>query len=332
MRFFQGSPIWHWSLIASVLFFSTPAAASPLDEANIAYGKNQMLSAIVLYRKAALAGENPALCYFNLANAYFQIDSLPQSIVYYRACLGYAPDFFRAWLNLAIVYYTLDDVGSTIAAATRSLDLEPGNKKALLLLAASYRKAGATAEAAVTFEKLAEMDHELEDPPLALSEIYRELDDDESAIHWLLRYPESGKNRPYADLLLADLYQKRGDIDRALYYVKESFNADPTNRWALYQKVSLLERQGNDLVGLEEARRGLELFPDFCELAVLGGTIALRQGKIEEAERFYTIAKKNGSADGVIGLENVRIERERQATGASTDQPLDIHGQPQESP
>jgi hypothetical protein len=57
---------------------------------------------------------------------------------------------------------------------------------------------------------------------------------------------------------------------------------------------------------------------------VLGGTIAFRQGRIEEAERFYAIAKKNGSADGVVGLENVRIEREREAVTALPERPLDV--------
>jgi tetratricopeptide (TPR) repeat protein len=128
-----------------------------------------------------------------------------------------------------------------------------------------------------------------------------------------MRYPESGKNRAFAWLLLADLFQKQGNTDRALYYVNQAFDADPSNRWALYQKIALLEKQGNEMVALEEARRGLENFPAFAELAVLGGTLAFRQGKIAEAERFYAIAKKAGSADGVVGLENVRIERQREA-------------------
>lgn len=300
-------------LTATIIIITTSVSGSLLDEANAAYAKNNMRDAITLYTKAALAGENPTLCYFNCANAWYQIDSLARSIVYYQACIASAPEFFRARLNLAIVYYALDDLGGTIAAALVALGLEPGNTKAQLLLAASYRRVGALPEAAVAFERLAETDPSLEDPPLALAEIYRDLEDPASEEKWLLRCPEGGKNQAYINLMLADLNQKQGAFSKAQYYVKRAIEADPSNRWAYYQNVVLLEKQGNEQVARIEALESLELFPAFSELALLAGTLSFKTGRIEEAERLYGMAYKNGSAEGLAGLENVRLERKRNA-------------------
>ncbi|MBD3390512.1 MAG: tetratricopeptide repeat protein [Chitinivibrionales bacterium] len=288
-------------------------AANYMDQANEKYNEGKTIQAIELYKKAALAGENPALCYFNMANAYFQIDSLPHSIVYYKACIGYAPEFFRAHLNLAIAYHSLDDIGACVASARRALDLEPNDEKALLILAASYRRAGAYPEAIATFEQIALLYPANDESYVALAEMNRELGDHEGAVEWLLRYPEGGRNEAYVNILLADIYENKGDLQRAVYHLNLAYEKDDTNKWVLYRKVLLLEKSGNELVALETARRGLENRPSFAELALLAGNISFNLEKHNDAERYYTVARNNGSAGAVIGLENVRVVRLQQA-------------------
>lgn len=277
-----------------------------LSQANELYENGKLTQAIPLYKKASLSGENPAICYFNLANAYFQLDSIPQSIVYYQATTSFAPDFFRGHLNLAISYYTLDDIGGCIASVKRALKIEPENEKALMLLAASYRKIQANSEAIVIFERLIKLYPQNDESYIAIAEIYRELLDNEEALNWLSRYPESGKNETYVNLLQAEIFETTGKLDKALYHLIEAFSKDSSNKWILYRIVSIYEDIGNDLVALEEAGKGLEIFPQFGELAVLAGNIAFKHQKYHDAEWFYTIAKNNGVAGGFIGLENLR--------------------------
>ncbi len=64
---------------------------------------------------------------------------------------------------------------------------------------------------------------------------------------------------------------------------------------------------GSSLLALEEVRNGLENFPDFAELGLLGGNIAFVMEDFMRAEQFYGSARNNGSANAVIGLENVRL-------------------------
>jgi len=75
---------------------------SSMELANDAYNTGKFKLAGALYRKAVKEGESPALCYYNAANAAFQLNNLPQAIVYYRACAQNAPTFTKAHLNLAI--------------------------------------------------------------------------------------------------------------------------------------------------------------------------------------------------------------------------------------
>src|SRR5690606_28416596 len=75
-----------------------------MSMANDSYNSKKYKSAIALYKKAIVEGENPGLAYYNIANAYYSLDSLAQAVVYYKATIKFAPEFFRGYLNLATVY------------------------------------------------------------------------------------------------------------------------------------------------------------------------------------------------------------------------------------
>ena len=285
------------------------ALASSLSEANEAYSSANFCKAAKLYRRAAGEGESPALCYYNAANAYFQLDSLAQAVVFYRACTQNAPDFLKAHLNLAVCYYSLNDLGRCLASIERTLQIEPEHQKALLIKAVALRGCGATAKAVVTFEKLCRLYPQMEEPYIALGEIYRELDDPDESVKWLEAFPVGGKNGQYVYALLAELYEKKADLSRAIFYAKQAFDLDKTKRWTLY-RVALLEQQsGSGLVALETCRDGLTRFPDFADMAVLAGTISFEHGRIDEAERFFTEGSRQGSPAAVVGLSNVRSWR-----------------------
>ena len=52
-------------------------------------------------------------------------------------------------------------------------------------------------------------------------------------------------------------------------------------------------------------------------MALAAGNLAFVNDRIDEAERYYAVAKKNGDPGGVVGLENVRLLRtSRQAASA----------------
>jgi len=279
---------------------------SSMELANDAYNAGKFKLAGALYRKAVKEGESPALCYYNAANAAFQLNNLPQAIVYYRACAQNAPTFTKAHLNLAICYYTVNDLGKSIASVRRALDLEPTNQKALLLHATALRQCGATSKAIAVYETIARIFPTLEESYIALGEMYRDLGDEEMALRWLMDYPDNGKNMVYVYSLIANVYERKGDYSHVVYYLNEAFELDPSKRWVLFQIATIQNNSGNSLVALETCREGLLQFPDFGELAVLGGTIAFERERIADAEFFFTRGEKLGNASAIVGLTNVR--------------------------
>lgn len=297
-------------IILFSLFFITTSMGDNLDKANEFYAQGKYPEAIRLYKKAVLDGANPAICHFNCANAYFQIDSIPQAIVYYKSTIANAPDFFRGYLNLATAYYTLDDMGQCIAILKRALEIEPDNIQAQKILAESYRQVGALPEAAVIFQQILANSPGDEDIYIALGEIFRDLDDPESSINWLSRYPSTGKNHAYVFQILANIYEQQENYEKSLYYLQQVFQLKPTQKWIFYKTIEFLQKMGNDFVAFEEAKKGVRLFPKFAELALVAGNLAFKQEYLNEAEKYYLIAKSNGSAGAIVGLENVKIMRE----------------------
>ena len=303
------------------LFFWTAAvlAGPTLDSANALYTRGKLHGSIKLYKKALTEGENPALCYFNAANAYFQLDSLSRALMFYRQCIHEAPDFVKARLNSAIIYYMLGDLGRCIAASKQTLRLDPENKKLRLVLAAALAKSGAIPEAAAEYENIAKKYPEMTETYLALGEIYRNLNDYETSIQWLNEYPHTGQNYPYVLLLIADMYDKLGDLPRVLFYLQESYDIDKKNKNTFYRMVQTQKRMGNDLVALETALEGMTRFPDFARLAIEAGNIAFNRGLLEKAEFCYSKAYALGSPGAVVGLENVKIVRAQKALGITGD-------------
>jgi tetratricopeptide (TPR) repeat protein len=287
-------------------------AASVLDSANAVYTKGNLKESILLYKKALSAGDNAVLCYFNCGNAYFQLDSLSRALAYYRQCIHLAPDFPKARLNLAVIYYMLGDLGRCIAATKQALRLDANNQKMLLVLAAAYEKSGSIPEAAAQYEYILSKYPEMTDVNLALGQLYRNLNDYETAIKWLSDYPPAGKNYPYVLLLISDIYDQAGDLSRSLFYLQKSFEMEKKKN-TYFRIVQTQKRMGNDFVALETAMQGMEIFPDYPELAIEAGNIAFNRGLLEKAEFCYQKAYALGSPSAVVGIENVRIVRTQKA-------------------
>lgn len=305
-------------LLAALVVLAAHALGSAgiLDSANARYNQADMAGALKLYKQALQSNENRTLVYFNLGNVYYQLDSVPQAIVCYRSCLASAPDFFRGYMNLAIMYFAMEDEPGVIATLQRALRLEPTNSDALMLLATAYRNAGSLSDAAVYFERVTIENPRAADALLMLGEVYWELGDGERALNWLVNYPQDGDKIGRAQLLMADIAQAQDNGEQALFYLQRAASHLPQNRWIVYRMVQMLIAQQKPLVALQEVMQGMAQFPDFTELALLGGALALSEYRLDSAEMLYASALRQGSPEAVVGLENIRIVRLQKVTGA----------------
>ena len=295
-------------LLKSALFLLTIQSilfGSILDSANSAYSQGKLRQSIVLYKKALTAGDNPALCYFNMGNAWFKLDSLPQAAVSYNACSWYAPDFARGHLNRAVVYYQLDEMGECIAAATRALQLDTANSKTMLLLSSAYRRSGALALAATTLEQLLETNPDHTEALWILGSLYYDWADYVTAMRWLTMIDETTTYGAPAAQRLAECAIRMQDTTRALFYLQQSLERDPARRSTLYQIALLLHAIKNDALAIEYINNGLSRFADYADLAMLGGTISLTQKNLGTALHFFAKARALGSAAAIAPLREV---------------------------
>lgn len=212
-----------------------------------------------------------------------------------------------AYQNLAIAYYTLNDMAKTISTIHLALKLEPENEKCHILLGAPYREAGSLEKAILKFEKIVDKNIDKYELYLPLAEMYRQLNDNYTALNWLNKYPESEENYKHVLQLKTEIYEDLNKIDQACFYLNKLFELTPDNRWSLFRLALLLQKSSNISSALETAEKGVSLFPDFKDIALLAGNYAFEQKKYSLAEHYYQKASNLGSAEAVIGLENIRL-------------------------
>lgn len=90
------------SLFIVILWFALPMNAITYKEANECYKKGDYNQAIIDYNKL-LKHRTSAELYYNLGNAFYRVDNLPQAILAYKRALKLAPENedIRFNLNLA---------------------------------------------------------------------------------------------------------------------------------------------------------------------------------------------------------------------------------------
>jgi tetratricopeptide (TPR) repeat protein len=289
-----------------VHLFLLLATADTLSDAQVHYKNGDYHAALQLYEQCVFDAPNPALVYFNMANCWYQLDSLANAAVCYEMALAEAPGFFRAWLNLGILKYNYSDYPGVIAALERARLLEPGNTQLLLILASAYRQLESLSHTIPLLEHAVDVEPGLENAYFMLYEANYRLGNLNQAGQWLKMSPDSASGRNKEKLtLLAELAEEQGKLNTALARWRKLMVAFPEDRWASYKYVSLLARQETVLLALEEAEGALAKHNGFGELALLAGSIATDAGLLDRARKYFSKAWKCGFSDGLIGLQNL---------------------------
>ena len=122
---------------------------------------------------------------------------------------------------------------------------------------------------------------------------------------WLDRYPDMGKRAADKYQLLGELAEENNNISGAIYYYNRIISIAPKRKWAYFNLVRVIQKDGNILSALQQANMALLIFNNFSDLALLAGNIAFEGKYYKKAERFYTQAYKAGNAGGLVGLQNI---------------------------
>ncbi len=289
-----------------ILFIPLLLSAGELMKiANAKYSAGEFKSAIPLYEKALRAEENPPITHFNIANCYFQLDLLPQALVHYEATIELAPEFFRAYLNAGIIYFNESQFGKAVALLERARIEEPHNSTVIQILAAAYSELKRYDHAVPLLQQSLDNNPEKVNTLFRLAEIMIELEDSEEAVEWLEKYPDSGARRADKYFMLAEIAEDNGEFGTAIYYLNQYASISPEDKWPHYKVVLLMQKQEHSLSAIYKAEETLEMFPNFSDVALLGGNIAYSEKQYNLAEKLYRSAYNNGHSGGVVGLSNL---------------------------
>jgi len=279
--------------------------AGELAEGNRLYADGRFAEAVGAYRKALEAGANPAIAWFNLGNAYYQLDSLPKAAVCYDAAVGHAPDFCKAYTNLGVLLLNMDMLGGAVAALEQALGCDADNVLSMLTLAVAYRKLDEHGRAVPLLERAVKVDPSRDECYFLLYDINRELGDRLEAQRWLEAYPDSSRRAAEKYRLLGQMADERSDRKQSIYWYSRLVEMRPDERWGHFRLIQALLDNDATLTALERADAALARFDDFVELMLLAGNASLDAGYLRRAERYYLSAFRLGSSGGAIGIQNL---------------------------
>jgi len=292
-------------VLCILLSYTSVFSGELMKKGDDLYRAGKFFEAIPVYKQALRAEENPPITHFNIANCWFQLDSLSKAAVHYDLTISQAPEFVRAYLNLGIVHFNMDQFGSAVSVLERGRIEDPENLTMIQVLAESYRRLKKYDHAIPLYLELIDRDSSKVDSWFVLAEMSRELGDGDEAAAYVKNYPDAGRRQGDKYFMLAEIAEERGRFSEAVFYLNQYAALNPKDRWPHYKCIALIQKQGNPLSAVFKAQETVKKFPDFSDAALLGGNIAFAEKQFRFAEELYLIAYKNGSAGGVTGLNNL---------------------------
>jgi tetratricopeptide (TPR) repeat protein len=283
----------------------SPQDDSPVERGNRCFSQGDLKCAKTAYEEAIRTRDNEAAAHYNLANVLYQQDKAAQAVGHYRAVLRRAPEFHKARQNLATALYQIKDFSGAIAEVRFLLRRDPKQASLWLLMGASQKEIQAQSEALISFERAYALDPQ---PQVALqiAELLVALQRVDEAVDWLALVQGSDANAIYAQVLLADLYESKGQLDLVMHHLRQALSMDPSRKWLRYRIAQTLYSQKKILLAIHETEMSLRMHPEFLEVALLGAQYALELKQFATAERLYRRAVDLGSPQAVAGLHQTR--------------------------
>ncbi len=305
-----------------------------LAEAQKYYILEDYAKAFVLYQKALEYDKNNAAAYYQIALIYQKSEDYDKSLVNAHRAIELVPENKYYYLLLADVYTKQNNYDSAIETYLSMLEKCKNAKEHLFELAALYIFKEKYEEAIevynqveevyglneqVTFQKqklyiqtnnmegaIGEGEKLINAFPgeaqfvVALSEILLSNGYEDKAIDYLEKFlVEYDENNPQVKLLLSEVYQKKGEYEKAYQFQKDAFaNASldllPKLKLVNYYLQQLpnkdIEKTCNELTEIL-----IETHPEEADVYTLAGDLNMELQKNEESVKMYRKAIDKGA-------------------------------------
>ncbi|GIW21070.1 MAG: hypothetical protein KatS3mg068_0077 [Candidatus Sericytochromatia bacterium] len=231
---------------------------------------NNIDNAIERFMKAIDINPNDADSYINLGVCFHKNNNINRAMREYEKAISIEPNNLTAMKNLALVYYEANQVDDAIDLYEKILKIDPNSSNVKKLLANAYRKAGKIASAIDMYQEHVKYNEKDPQALLNLAVSYFENDKSIKAIDAFNKLMQIDKRYTnISNCYLSKIYQKNGQINKALEYIRKACLSDTSfvEGFIQYGKVSL------ELGRLEKAidcfKRVLKLDPSNTQARIL---------------------------------------------------------------
>lgn len=295
-----------------------PPSVDWLARGDSAYEREEYAQAVVWYRLAAREGAQPAVAWFNAANALVRMDRAAEAREAYRRSLEASPDFLKARQNLAALYQLEGNVVEAARQYEAAVRLDDKDANSRYRLGELAQQAGDFAEALRWYERALAVDSLHEGAASGTAQALLSARDSAAALAWLERFnARAPKPAAWALVLQGDLARRAGLRDAAMDLYRDAAAASPTDSRPWLRMARLLRDEGRPLEAGIVLGQAVRAAPGRGELWAAQGGLRLEGEDPVGAREAYLRSFRLGSPEGLQGLQTLAAWYERRQDSAS---------------
>jgi tetratricopeptide (TPR) repeat protein len=208
--------------------------------------------AVRYYRQALRFDADAAKVSYNLSRALIESGDAAGAVEHLQQLLTRDPENLYVLQTLAYALYRQGDVEESLAAYRRILEHTPFHKDALFNIGVLLEESDRPEEAVTYFRRLEDMGSEDTEVRKRLGMLEADLGNHQEAIFYLYKYTESESKDTEALSVLADSYAEEELFADALDTYERLLAMDEKNGVALFEKAFIL------LTAVEDLQEGLD--------------------------------------------------------------------------
>ena len=324
-----------------LLFPEDVGAVYLLGQSYEAHGDTD--NALIFYKRTLTLDSQQIDVLFKMVHIYRNREAHQEAIDTLQQIVEIAPDTIEAHSLMALSYLALEQSDAALLAFLATVRLDPDDVSAHYHAAVLFEQKGEIDNAIIHYEKTIGLDTASIESPFfqvtavtpffQLGAIYRERNDEANIIRVYPPALEIEPNHPELHHLLAVIFEKRGERERAIrhYGLANQYNPEKFD-WH-YSYARLLDQHAETLgdayhkhaeMAVKEYTATIALNPDYVDAYFYRGMLTRRYRRIgktlyrysqilEDFKQVTEFQPKNREANYQLGILYLEIDRHRLA-------------------
>ena len=225
--------------------------------------------------------------YFYRAKVYHSIENYFNEVLDLSKVINIDPDYYLAYKNRGLAYIELSRFNKAIKDFEKVLEIAPFYNKVHSVLAEAYRETQNYEKAIFNYEKAISVDIIQEGNYFSLSNLYKGIGDNKSALEVLFLFNKNNPKSPFGHIELGRMYSESKDLEKSQKSFESALLIDPNSYEANTQLGYnfFIQYKFND--ALPYFKRAVELNPEEIEPRLYQSMVFMIQRKFENLDAVF---------------------------------------------